>query len=72
MDIVRDIRSEIASDMFSSLKDLTENAIAEYLTRKKSGELIDEVLKMLKPDLKLAQINRKATAKNSKQINPSN
>ena len=72
MDIVRDIRSEIASDMFSSLKDLTENAISEYLTRKKSGELIDEVLKMLKPDLKLAQINRKATAKNSKQINPSN
>jgi replicative DNA helicase len=72
MDIVRDIRSEIASDMFSSLKDLTENAIAEYLTRKNSGELIDEVLKMLKPDLKLAQINRKATAKKSKQINPSN
>ena len=59
MDIVRDIRSERASDMFSSLKDLTEKSIAQYLNTKNSWGLIEDVLKELKPDLKIAQIERK-------------
>ncbi len=71
-DVVINIRTEKAEDMFSSLQDLTEKTILDYLRLRNSGELIDEVLKILKPDLKIAQIERKATAEKSKQINPSN
>jgi replicative DNA helicase len=68
-DMVINIRTEIAGSLFTPLKDLTDKTILDYLTLKNSGDLIDIVLKMLKPDLTRAQIERKDNAKRSKEIN---
>jgi hypothetical protein len=68
-DMVINIRTEIANNLFTPLKDLTDKTILDYLTLNNSGDLINIVLKMLKPDLTIAQIERKANAKKSKQIN---
>lgn len=66
-DIVDKIRAEIASNLFTD--ELTEKTILDYLKHKKSGDLIQIVLRMLKPDLKAASIERKANKNSSKNEN---
>ena len=66
-ELAKDIKKEIATNLFITPEELTEEFILDSLTKKGKEELINEVIKELQPQLKVAKIKRESQKKKPKE-----